>query len=137
MRDQLGDNLLLLDFKLFHDDPLRMLKAVEEFCGIDSWFADDNFSKARVNSRGRGSANLIARIYKIPGVPFLTRVLPRRVVMSVRSFLETDRGNTKRNEAERPKYSDEQRDTVEALLAQDVEFVARLFEQDPIRTGGA
>ncbi|MCA8944183.1 MAG: sulfotransferase, partial [Planctomycetes bacterium] len=129
MQDKLGDNLLVLDFKLLKSDPLRLLRAVEAFCGVEHWFSEDNFSTARVNSRDKGSAKLIMRIWRIPGVPLLTRLLPRGIVMSVRRFLEAERGSKSagKPKTEGPEYSEAQRATVEKLLAEDQAWVTGLF----------
>lgn len=137
MQSKLGDNFLALDFNLLKTDPLRLLRSVESFCGVDAWFDEDNFSTAKVNSRATGSAKLIMRIWKIPGVPFLTRIMPRGIVMSVRRFLEAERGSkTKAKPADDgPKYTDAQRATIEQLLADDQQYVTELFATHPVYRG--
>ena len=77
------------------------------------------------------------RIWRIPGVPFLTRIMPRGGVMAVRRFLEAERGKKKEQAADdTPKYTDEQRATVEQLLTEDQAFVTEMFAAHPVYRGG-
>ena len=88
-----------------------------------------------MNARGGRSARLIAGMARIPGVAALSRHVPRKLLMSVRGLLESDRGRGEQSAAERPTYSVEERRFVEAALARDREFVNELFADGPLLTG--
>lgn len=138
LQERLGKNLLVIDFKLFRSDPLRLLQAIEEFVGIRPWFDEGNFSRAKVNQRGStNSARLMANLIRIPGVVQLSRFVPRKLLMSVRGYLESDRSGTKKADArpERPTYTPEQKGFVEAALAADRSFVQGLFAESPLLVG--
>ena len=137
-RERLGHNLLILDFELLAENPLRFLQSIEFFLGIDAHFEEGNFSKARVKERGRQSAKMISSLSRLPGLDTLMQRVPRRVLMRLRQMLESAKPGRTEGLAEtrqRPTYSDDEQRFVETALADDQRFVLELFERAPVWIG--
>ena len=135
-QERLGSNLLVMDFSLFRSDPLRMLKAVEQFLGLRSWFEEKNFSKARVNHRAHQNVGMMQKVARFAGISTLARLMPLKLVMFARTLLESERTGTKQDaEGKTDDYTDQQRSYIEEQLGSDRQFVQQLFADSPLLVG--
>lgn len=79
-----GDNLLVLDFCLLQREPINVLKNIEAYLGIRSYFTSDTCSLQKINSSEQGMSRLYALLIRTNVLhrvtPIALRVLPKRLI---------------------------------------------------------
>lgn len=133
-RNCLADDLLLIDFRLIQNAPVRALQAIERFCGIEAYFSDSNFDNVKVNASDQLNIKFINRLmHKKWFADTVAAVVPKKLIMAVRYRLQT----AKRSGAAvvapdvETRYAQETR----AKLAQDAEYIDSLFSGSPLVLG--
>lgn len=134
-RERLGDRLLVYDFELLGRDPLRLLRAIESFAGLEGWFGPDNFTDERINARGRLRSERFDRLLQRPGIAnAISRLVPRPVLLRVRSAVE--RVSARRARRPRPpreeRYDPADLRRLERMFADDRAYIAALFSDSPL-----
>jgi len=79
-----GEQLLLLDFKLFEDNPLQLLNKVETFLNIKHFFNENNFQNKKINASNRGHIPILANLLRQQWLITLLSKLPSSVVKAIR-----------------------------------------------------
>lgn len=137
-RRAFGERLLLCDFRLLEDDPEGLLRALETFAGLEPYFHAGRVDATRYNARNSPSAALVRRLARVPGVPWLNSVLPRRMTLGLRRLLESRPGRAgtapARGGPRRP-VGEEERALLEKELDADRRYVAGLFARGPVVDG--
>lgn len=90
-REVFRDRLLIYDFRVLAEDPLRLLGMLESFMGVSPFFNERNRIRGKLHARGADGGVLLTRaLNAVPGLATLaSRVVPPRVLMAVRRRLET------------------------------------------------
>jgi hypothetical protein len=145
LQDTFGENLLLCNFRLLEKDSLRLLKAIERYCGIRAYFSEGNFSNFKINAGNRKNIKLLEYMMKKKFfVDFCNLLFPRKAVVKLRNFydgLSAKRGKNKVQEANKntntplglPGGVDKK--LIEDFFKQDSEFINQLFARWDILLG--
>jgi hypothetical protein len=88
LMDTFKGNLLIVDFRLLENDPLRMLNEVEIFLGLKKFFGSDNFEKNKINSRNRGHISALAFFLRNGYIIKFLKFLPRPLVILIRRLYD-------------------------------------------------
>jgi hypothetical protein len=81
-RAALSDRLLLVDFAALRRDPLRLLRALERFAGLDPWFDERTFDNLVLNAGGRRNARWLSWLLGRESlISVLQRTLPRSLLL--------------------------------------------------------
>lgn len=126
-------NILLVDFRLIADDPLRVLTAIEQFIGIPEHFSASGVQALRLNSRterSMGPAEWLMTREPVLGI--LGSIVPSRVMAGLRQRYERDMATT---EDDKPAESPSQRLLAEKIFGEDRRLVGQIFANAPIMLG--
>ena len=133
--DVFGDNLLLCDFGLFDENPLPILKAIETFVGIPSFFNKNNFKNVKLNPGDKQSlkfANILMQQKWFADL--ITNLFPKKVILLVRYKLQAS--TIKKNKFEiKRKPDDHKGKYAQEAFAEDLEFVSELFKTSQLLLG--
>ncbi len=81
-RQALGDRLLLFDYGVLRREPLRLLRALERFAGIDPWFEEGRFENLFLNTGDRSNWRWLSYLLGRESlISWLERTLPRHVLV--------------------------------------------------------
>lgn len=133
-RSELGDRLLLYDYSTFERCPLMILRAIESFAGISSFFAEATLPMGRINAGGRKSLRWFNYLSSRDVLINLAgRVIPRRWLVASR--MKMDRASATGSAG--AKSDEDSRDLEEArdALSADTLYVADLFAGGPLVLG--
>jgi hypothetical protein len=141
-REALGDNLLLIDFRLYRQDLLGAVTAIEEFVGMEPHFSADNLDNRQINSSSRRNLPLVSRILSSDAVsaatyrfyPETSRYFPDRLARRARKRFDRMRIRPAQAEST-PRITDEQRELARRTFARETELVDSLFADHPILLG--
>ncbi len=131
-RDTLQDNLLTCDFKVVQQNPLLLLRAIETFCGIPSFFSAKNFENVKINASDQFNLKLVnVLMQKRWFSDLVVKLVPKKLVMYARYKLQSPRtkASVKRPENERHVA------LAEEALAADRTYVEELFRSCPFVLG--
>jgi hypothetical protein len=134
-RNALGDNLLLYDFRLFAQQPLMVLNAIEAFAGVPRYLTPANFRNVRFNaSNRRNSVALYALLSNERLISALHRLLPARSLRTARNLYY--RAVAKRGIAHPDElHAPENRRVAEERFGRDREVIRSLFADHPLQRG--
>ncbi|WP_419767384.1 sulfotransferase domain-containing protein [Arcobacter sp.] len=79
-----GEQLLILDFKLFKENPLKLLNEIEFFLSIDDFFNEFNFQNKKINASDRGHIPILANLLRQEWLINLLSKLPASIVKRIR-----------------------------------------------------
>lgn len=82
------DQLLLLDFKLFKENPLYLLNQIEKFLDINTFFDDSNFKNKKINASNRGHIPILANLLRQQWLIDLLSKMPASFVKAIRLFYD-------------------------------------------------
>jgi hypothetical protein len=86
-RDAFGDNLLIYNFDLVRRDPLTVLRAIEQFLGLPSYYDQENFDRSVVNASSRDHTLLTHLLTREWTISLVGSLFPRKWILSMRSSL--------------------------------------------------
>jgi hypothetical protein len=131
-----GPNLLLMNFRLVATDPLLLLRSIEEFLGLDSYFSIENIDQSKINPSDRPrSTTWLDQLLRNQLVLSLIGLLPRRVVLYFRGVRDRMSAAPQTRQAgEKPLVSADAK-LAAAFYASDEAFVRGLFAHDDVRRG--
>lgn len=128
IRKEFGSNLLMIDFRLFKNDPLRLLQTIEKFLEIDNFFTNDNFQNKKINASNRGHVTFLANLLREQWLIDVLSKMPPSFVKTLRLAYDNLSSHLSKNQVEK-------NDTVsdELLLAQkyfpnDIKYYNNLFK---------
>ncbi len=130
-----GDNLLLCDFSIIHENPLSMLKAVETFVGVPTFFSDHNFQNVIINASEKQSLTFVNILMKNKlFVDLVTKLFPKKLIMLVRyKFQVSAPKNTKFQTKNKP--ADKNVKLAQEVFTEDIKFISQLFKNSKILLG--
>lgn len=131
-RAELGERLLLCDFRLLGADPVALLGSIEAFLGLPAWFDARRVDARPFNARGSRRASWVTRLARIPGADRLNAALPRGLTRGLRRWLES--GPNERGPGPGA-VGPEGRRLLERELAEDRAFLRELFAASPVVDG--
>ncbi|MGB5920465.1 hypothetical protein, partial [Arcobacter sp.] len=79
-----GEQLLLVDFKLFKENPLKLLNRIEEFLKIEQFFDESNFQNKKINASDRGHIPFLANLLRQQWLINILSKLPSSFVKTIR-----------------------------------------------------
>jgi hypothetical protein len=125
LKGAFNDNLLLIDYSLFTDNPRMVLHAIEAFSGISTYFNDHNFEKRRINASYRRRDSIaVNKLINNSFAKSVVKIMPRKVVMPLRNIFDLLR-------SEQRTTTDEDLSGHMSLLqdffGEDIEYVKALF----------
>ena len=125
-----GNNVLIIDFKLFSKNPLQLLIKIENFLEIKNFFNESNFQNKKINASNRGHISLLANLLRQQWLIELLSKLPPSRVKSIRllydnisSFFTT----TKHNSNNTPE-NDSNILLAQQYFSKDIEYYNKLFK---------
>jgi hypothetical protein len=135
-QDAFGENLLMYRFDLFRDEPLRVLRAIEQFCGMTPYFTEETHSPTKVNSgyqyNWRWLTWLLSRESMISAID---TTFPRSFIRRVR--LAVDQWTMPGTPPATIPLTEEERRLAERRLGGDREWVNDLFRDAPMLLGNS
>lgn len=132
--ENLGSGLLLVDFRLVGTEPLRVLRAIERFCGLAGHFDDDNFENVKVNASDQLNIRLVNRLmHQKWFADLVTALVPKKLIMAARYRLQTA-GRPGRPQFDRDIES-QRLEQADRLYAGDAKYIQDLFSDSPLRLG--
>ena len=94
-KETVKKNLFLYSFELFGKDILSLLKSIEKFLELDSFFSESNFQKEKINASSRDTSKLFLYLKTRPFVfnlinqPFFPTSLVSQTLNSIRGKSES------------------------------------------------
>lgn len=132
-REVFEDRLLLCSYDAIGEDPLPVLKAIEAFSGLPSYFTPDNFENVRVNaSDQRNIVWLNWMMHQRWFADLVVRLIPRTLILKARYWVQTRRTASG---AIPDDTADRNRRYAEERLASDRAYVQELFRDRPMLLG--
>ena len=134
-----GENLLLYDFEYFSRSPLPVLKAIESFLGLPTFFNEENYEKVKINATGRKNilgVNKLLTNQRVLEAAY--RVLPNFAIRKIRTMLEKlSAARVAKQPAGRSKMLVSEADLAElgCYLRDDQAFYRQLFASAPTILG--
>lgn len=133
-RETFGDNLLLYRFELFRQDPVRVLQAIERFCGMKPHYTAETYNPTKVNSTYQHNSRLLTWVVSREAViSAIDTVFPRPFIRRVR--LAVDKITMPATGPDRLPLTQEEHALAERRFAADRDFIDALFKTAPIQTG--
>jgi len=132
---EFGDRLLVCDFKMLSQDPVRLLQNIERFAGLNRFFEEANVERRKYHERMNSGAQLMQRLVTIHGFRTVARMVPALVRAPIRRMIERG-GDASEPSAIRHEYAESDQAFARQILAEDAEFYARLFNDHSILRGG-
>lgn len=134
-KDAFGSNLLLYRFELFRDDPVRVLKAIEDFTGATPYFTDTTYKNTKVNSVTQYNWRWLTWILSREAfITTLDTLLPRSFIRQGR--LAVDKLTMSKVEQKNQKIlTSDELALAERRLRADRDWVDESFRIEPIQLG--
>ncbi|MCK4766004.1 MAG: cobalamin-dependent protein [Candidatus Aminicenantes bacterium] len=133
---EFGENILVYDFSYFRSNTLEVLKTIEKFIGVPSFFAKGNYDDVKINASGRKNIKFLSNITTQEWfASFLYKVFPRRVIQFFRSKFDKVSAEKKHDKPAKPLYADEDIKIAESALADQSVRVKKIFEKSPVILG--
>jgi len=134
-RKMLGSNLLLCDFREFDHNPLLVLKAIEKFINLSSFFKDGNFQNVKINTSDQEPPKIInILMQKKVFADLVTRMFPKKLIMSVRYKLQASSKNRSLGRG-MIVFTEKEVLLANECFAKDIKYISNLFERFRILTG--
>lgn len=130
--DTFKGNLLIIDFTLFKQNPLRLLKEIEKFLGIPSFFNENNFDNKRINANDRGHFVFIALLVRQEWFINLLNKLPRGLVIFTRRLYDILGTLTAIKTEERIHKVDAETRMAQNNYSQDEKYIKQLFIDEKV-----
>ncbi len=128
-----GDQLLLLDFKLFKENPLKLLNEIEEFLNIKIFFNELNFQNKKINASDRGHIPILANLLRQEWLINLLSKLPANLVKKIRVMYDNISSffSKKTNKSSNTSQIDENILLAQKYFKKDIEYYNNLFKKEP------
>jgi len=123
-------NLLLCDFGAFEQNPLALLKAIENHLEVSSFFNHTNFQNIKINSSDQRNYKLINKLmHQKLFADMVVKLFPKSLIMKIRYRLQSvsSQGKNTDTRNEYIEYS-------QLMLSQfhdDIEFINMIFKNNP------
>jgi hypothetical protein len=132
-----GDNLLVIDFAAFEQNPLRILSDIEAFAGAARYFTAETVD-VRPHNSSRQARRYPPQLRRLLSQESLvraaTRVVPAPVLRRARSMLYYAGGASQSNPGVTPEYEHDAA-IARAMTAADRDTYAELFSTTQVRRG--
>jgi hypothetical protein len=133
-RAAFGSNLLLYRFESFRDEPVKVLRAIEQFTGMEPYFTETTFKSIKVNSVTQYNWRWLTWVLSRESViSTIDTVLPRPVIRRVR--LAVDRWTMPKTDNSGIPLSEAELAVAEKRLGPDRDWVNELFRTRAIQLG--
>lgn len=135
-QDEFGKNILIYDFSYFKENPLSILKQLENFLSIRDYFTAENFDNRRINESRRRNVRFISWILsREKAISFIAKMLPRSTIVFLRSIF--DRFSTKTSGESSKRDTHDEREILLAMkyLENQVNSVNLLFRESRVLIG--
>jgi len=117
------------------ENSLTLLKCIESFAGVGSFFNDNNYTNSKINARGRKKIKFVEKLtHKKNTVTFLLKLFPKKLILSVRSYLDK-RATKGTKENYISKLSESDINLAKNNFPEDSSFIKSLFKSEPIVFG--
>lgn len=141
-RQAFGDNLLMIDFRLYRENLLRAVAAIEKFVGVRPYFSPGNLQNQRINSSGRRSWRIVSRLLSTDAAssmiykyyPETSPLFPDSLARRVRKGIDRLRVQPPQVATE-PVMTAEQLDLARRTFATESRSAQALFEGGPLVLG--
>ena len=134
LRSRFGRNLMLYQFNSMREDPLRVLKSIEEFVGIPSHFTIENFENVVINASGRRNMRALNFLLKDQRIlSAIYAILPKSTTRYLRNRFDRLSVTKKKQQTVEPTVSESR--ALEELFTEDAKYVNDLFVHDSIVLG--
>ena len=141
-REAFGDNLLVLDFRMYRENLLEAVAAIERFVGLDGYFNAGNLKNLRINSSGRRNSRFISGILSQDAVtafiyrhyPETSIFFPDRAARALRKGIDRLRISAP-GKSGGPTISPDQLELARRLFADETDYVHGLFTESPMILG--
>jgi hypothetical protein len=120
-----GENILFYRHEILSIGALNVLRAIERFLCIDSYFNDANFDNLRINASNRANIKWLSRILQDEKiVALIQKLFPRDTIVQVRNFFDKVSSSIKMNSNS---MSDDDKILAREVLREQDEKVDKLF----------
>jgi hypothetical protein len=135
-RDAFGKNLLIYDFDFFKMNQLAILRAIEDFLGIEQYFTEYNFENLRINESMRRNIKLLSYIQNLELVrDIVEKYVPRLWTMKTRSFVDKTSVHSKPEDNANQVHSLEDIELARKYVHNSCKSFKNLFVGHSIMTG--
>lgn len=142
-RESFGDNLLMIDFRLFNDDLLQVMQAIESFVNLPHYFTSSNLRNHRINSSNRRNSRLVSHFLSQENVislfykyyPETAWWFPHIMFRRMRKRVDKFRVRKGGPQREVLKIPTDQLSLAKKVFARESEEVSMLFSRHPILLG--
>lgn len=133
-RSAFTSNLLLYRFETFRDNPLLVLKAIEQFTGMKPYFTEDTYQATKVNSVTQYNWRWLTWVLSRESViSAIDAVFPRPFIRRVRTAV--DQWTMPKGDTKPARLSPSELELAERRLSADHDWVNDLFKTHPIQLG--
>lgn len=131
-----GKRVLLYDFRLFRQDTYTVLKQIEAFLGIQSWFTRDNYDNLRINESYRRNIKIVNFLFTQEWLrDAVERYVPRLTAMRLRGFIDRISVRTKSTENMINRHKDEDLNAARPYFPESRSYYQRLFKDQKVFLG--
>lgn len=130
IKDIYQDQLLLIDFKLFKDNPLKLLNDIEKFLGVKNFFNHNNFQNKKINASDRGHIPILANLLRQQWLIDLLSKLPSGFVKTIRLLYDNLSSLFSKNKTKDNNQTDENILLAQKYFKKDIEYYNKLFSQE-------
>ncbi|RJR40134.1 MAG: hypothetical protein C4576_20310 [Desulfobacteraceae bacterium] len=129
-------NLLVYDFRLFRQNNLAVLQAIEDFLGLNQWFTPYNYDARRINESYRRNIKFLNYLSTSESLrDFVEKHVPRLVTMRIRSFIDRISVKTRQKDNTRQTHHEEYINLAKKRFAIADNYYHDLFRDNPIFLG--
>ncbi|NND81373.1 MAG: hypothetical protein HKN50_02975 [Gammaproteobacteria bacterium] len=131
-----GRNVLFYDFKLFREEPVRVLNAIEDFVDVNRFVSNQNYEPVKVNSTYQRNNRLLHWILSRESViSAIDLVFPRSFIKRVRLAVDKITMPGVDLSEKKIQLSDEEKSYAAEVMKSDKQFVDDILAQRRIFTG--
>ena len=133
-RQEFKDNMLMYSYSYFEKEPLKILKIIEEFLEIPSYYNEENFTNVRINASGRKNIKFLAFLLSREWfINLIEKLVPRRLVILIRGKFDTLSAKNKTHE--KFIHPEENIALAKKELGSQCDAVRNFFSESPIVLG--
>ena len=135
-RNAFGKNLLIYDFQLFREDNFTIMKSIESFLGLKSWFTSTNYDNLRINESYRRNIKFLNYLTTQEWLRnAVEKYIPRLSAMRIRSYIDKISVRTSPAENTLNKHKRASIAIAKKYLPESCKFYSDLFEKRNIFLG--
>ena len=136
LAEAFGSNILFYDFRLFRDDPVRVLNAIEEFVGVPHYFTNETYQPVKVNSTYQKNNRLLLWILSRESViSAIDFIFPRSFIKKVRLAVDKFTMPTADLTKDKIQLSESEKEFAAEIMKSDKIFIDKLLSQATVFNG--